>query len=238
MSGRGSTGWSPPRRSGRWILPAGLVLVLLSCLGVAGGLQAWQAVQQGQETRSVQAELLAVLDAPVEVEAGPPAPVVAVRSDAAAASGAEASYDVVPGAAAVPHGAPLAVLEVPRWGADWRWALLEGVDEAVLADGPGHYPGTPLPGEPGNVGIAAHRAGHGSPFLDFEDLRPGDEVVLTQRGRRWTYRLTMRPRIVDVEDVWVLAPQPGHVLTLTTCWPKYGSSRRMFVRGELVAASD
>lgn len=225
-------GWSPPRRSGRWILPAGLVLVLLGSLAAAGGWQAWRTLQQGEQTRAVQAELLRVLDVPeAAAPSGPAAPVVAVRSDAS-------SYDALPGADAVPHGAPLAVLEVPRWGADWRWALLEGVDEEVLAGGPGHYPGTPLPGEPGNVGIAGHRAGHGSPFLDFEDLRPGDEVVLTQRSRQWTYRLTMRPRIVDVEDVWVLDPQPGHVLTLTTCWPKYGSSRRMFVRAELVAASD
>ena len=34
--------------------------------------------------------------------------------------------------------------------------------------------------------------------------------------------------------MWVLDPLPGRQLTLTTCWPKYGSAKRMFVRGTLV----
>src|SRR5487761_2787659 len=33
----------------------------------------------------------------------------------------------------------------------------EGVAEGDLSLGPGHYPGTPLPGEKGNVAIAGHR---------------------------------------------------------------------------------
>lgn len=219
------------------MLPAGFVLVVAVCLALAAGVGWWRLDREAAVTAGVQADLLAALDAapgaPAVAPAPPAAPVLDLR-----AGGAEPSYPSPEGARAVPHGAPLATIEVPRWGSGWRWAVLEGVDEDVLADGPGHYPGTPLPGQPGNVGIAGHRAGHGSPFLEFEDLRPGDEVVLGQGGRTWTYRLTTRPRIVDVDDVWVLDPQPGHVLTLTTCWPKYGSSRRMFVRGELVTGSD
>ncbi len=137
-------------------------------------------------------------------------------------------------------GHALGTLRVPRFGADWEWVLLEGADDEVIADGPGHYADTALPGARGNVGIAAHRAGHGDPFLDFDTLRPGDRVHVTQAGTTWTYRLTTRPEIIPVTATWVLRP---HVidgtdhwrreLTLTTCWPKYGSSKRMYVRAVL-----
>lgn len=139
-----------------------------------------------------------------------------------------------PTATAVPVGQALATMRIPRFGADWRWTALEGTDEWVIADGPGHYEGTALPGEEGNAAFAGHRAGHGDPFIDFDLLRPGDRVFLSQGRTTWTYEITTAPRIIDVTDVWVLDPLPGRMLTLTTCWPKYGSAKRMFVRGDLV----
>ena len=57
--------------------------------------------------------------------------------------------------------------------------------------------------------------------------------MLAQRGVRWTYRLTMSPRIIPVDATWVLDPTPDRELTLTTCWPRYGSSKRMYVRADL-----
>lgn len=136
-----------------------------------------------------------------------------------------------------PEGEPLAEMRIPRLGPDWSWVALEGTSPEVLAVGPGHYAGTPLPGERGNVAFAAHRAGHGDPFLEFDTLRAGDEVTFHQGGTRWTYRLTSEPEIVPATADWVLDPVPGRTLTLTTCWPRYGSSKRMFVRGELVSVS-
>ena len=59
------------------------------------------------------------------------------------------------------------------------------------------------------MAFAAHRAGHGSPFLEFDTLRVGDEVVLEQRRVRWTYRLLTAPRIVPVDATWVLRPSTG-----------------------------
>ena len=63
-------------------------------------------------------------------------------------------------------GAPFAFLHVPRLGADWSRAVVEGTAQEQLAQGPGHYAGTALPGEPGNFAVAGHRVGRGSPFLD------------------------------------------------------------------------
>jgi len=136
-------------------------------------------------------------------------------------------------APAAPGGA-LVEMSIPRLGADWSWVVVEGTSPRDLERGPGHYTGTALPGGRGNVAIAGHRAGHGDPFLDFDVLRPGDRVVLQQGGTRWTYELTTAPEIVPVSADWLLDPLPGRALTLTTCWPRYGSSKRMYVRGRLV----
>ncbi|MGH3316434.1 MAG: sortase, partial [Nocardioidaceae bacterium] len=140
-------------------------------------------------------------------------------------------------ARAVASGEALAVMRIPRFGPDWRWAVSEGVSQKVLAAGPGHYPGTPLPGQRGNSAYAAHRAGHGDPFIDFDRLRPGDRVHISQGDTTWTYRLDRRPRIIPTSASWVLNPLPGHRLTLTTCWPKYGSAKRMYVTGHLVGTT-
>jgi sortase A len=139
----------------------------------------------------------------------------------------------VPVARPVGVGHALVVMRIPRFGGSWSWVASEGTSQSVLANGPGHYRGTPLPGQRGNVAFAAHRAGHGDPFLDFDRLAPGDVVELRQGRTSWTYVVDTDPKIVPASASWVLDRLPGRRLTLTTCWPKYGSSKRMFVRAHL-----
>jgi sortase A len=190
-------------------LGTGLALLL--------GLVVWWHVQDG-ETARAQARLR------TELPAARPA-----------VQGAVLRRSTPPVARSVPPGHALAVLRIPRFGAGWRWVAVQGTSADDLAEGPGHYVSTPLPGARGNVAFAGHRAGHGDPFIDFDRLRPGDRVVLEQAGVRWVYRLDDRPVVVGVGAGWVLDPLPGHRLTLTTCWPRYGSSQRMYVRGHLIA---
>ncbi len=139
-----------------------------------------------------------------------------------------------PSATSVKRGEALAVMEIPRFGDGWEWTALEGVALPVIDHGPGHYPGTALPGEKGNTVFAAHRAGHGDPFLDFDLLRPGDKVEFRQGSTVWVYRLSTRPEIIEPDEVWVLDRLPGRQMTLTTCWPKYGSEKRMYVQGRFI----
>lgn len=137
-------------------------------------------------------------------------------------------------AAPVDKGDALVTMEIPRFGKDWFWTVLEGTDMEVLANGPGHFIGTPLPGEKGNSAYAAHRSSHGDPFLDFDKLREGDDVIIRQGKATWVYEITSEPQIIDPDDSWVLDRfAPGRWITLTTCWPKYGSEKRMFVRARL-----
>ena len=117
-----------------------------------------------QHTAQAQRRLL------TEVPVGP-APAVLARGPVQA-----------PVARPVGLGKALAEMRIPRFGADWSWASVEGTALPQLAEGPGHYRRTPLPGARGNVAFAAHRAGHGDPFLDYDTLRTGDEVSWSSAG--------------------------------------------------------
>ena len=86
-------------------------------------------------------------------------------------------------------GGAFAVLYIPRLGLDYQRVVLEGTSEEQLTQGPGHYEGTAMPGEPGNMGLAGHRVGKGSPFLDLDQLRPGDPIVVETVDSWFVYRV-------------------------------------------------
>jgi sortase A len=111
--------------------------------------------------------------------------------------------------------------------------VVEGTSASALRAGAGHYQGTPLPGEAGNVGIAGHRTTYGKPFSAIDRLHTSAEVILVTPTGRYTYRLSRPPFIVANNDWSVIAPRPGSVLTLTTCHPKGSARQRLVVRAEL-----
>ncbi|MPY78979.1 MAG: class E sortase [Actinophytocola sp.] len=86
-------------------------------------------------------------------------------------------------------GSGFARIYLPAFGEDFRFVVVEGVGSPQLAVGPGHYPGTALPGQPGNVGIAGHRIGKGAPFNDLDKLNSCDAVVLETETDFFIYRV-------------------------------------------------
>jgi sortase A len=156
----------------------------------------------------------------------------------------------------VPVGTGFAVLRIPRLGADFSRVVVEGSGQDQLAQGPGHYVGTAFPGQPGNVAIAGHRVGKGSPFLDLDQMRPGDAVVVETANYWFTYRVLGDPATGDFDtdpsgipgqevvlptDVDVIAATPdaagsapsGQYLTLTTCHPKFSARQRLVIHAVL-----
>jgi sortase A len=113
---------------------------------------------------------------------------------------------------AVSPGAPVARLLIPRIRLDE--IVLEGVDDDALNGGPGHLPGTPLPGDRGNAVLSAHRDRH---FKNLGALEVGDTVV-TQTGSLTTTWVIVKKKVVD-KDLPVLFQTKTATLTLTTCWP-------------------
>jgi sortase (surface protein transpeptidase) len=94
-----------------------------------------------------------------------------------------------PPATATATGDPIARIRIPAFGPAWSYTVLEGTDQTVLAHGPGHYIGTPGPGEPGNVAIAGHRVGRGAPFDGLGRLASCDPIIVETRSSWLTYRV-------------------------------------------------
>ncbi|HTT88712.1 MAG TPA: class E sortase [Acidimicrobiales bacterium] len=112
--------------------------------------------------------------------------------------------------------------------------VVQGVDESDLQMGPGHYPGTPLPGQPGNVGIAGHRTTFGAPFFRLNEVSRGDLILLTDTsGTTWVYSV-VHQWVVSPNDTAVLDPTRDAMLTLTTCNPRFEAISRLVVRAALV----
>jgi sortase A len=136
-----------------------------------------------------------------------------------------------------PEGEPLGIIEIPA--IDVARVMVEGVSKADLRKGPGHYPGTPLPGQPGNSGIAGHRTTYGAPFNRIDELAPGDEVIVTTVQGRFVYRVVPAPGtdrawfVVDPTDVSVLDPTGDNRITLTACHPEYSARERIIVQAVL-----
>lgn len=139
------------------------------------------------------------------------------------------------------HG--MARIRIPRLGKKYGYVIVEGVDAKDLRKGPGHYPGTALPGQVGNFVVSGHRTTYSAPFNDLGRLKTGDDIVIDTRTGRYVYRVTDK-KIVRPSDVGVVASVPGHpgrrptqrLITLTTCNPKYSAAQRLIIVGTLATS--
>ncbi len=112
--------------------------------------------------------------------------------------------------------------------------VLEGSDDGTLSRGAGHIEDTPLPGEPGNVGIAGHRD---TVFRPLRHIQVGDPLQLTTPDRLFKYKIS-KTIIVGPDDVYVLDPTEKPTLTLVTCYPFDfigHAPKRFIVQAQLVA---
>ncbi|HMK63695.1 MAG TPA: sortase [Acidimicrobiales bacterium] len=127
-----------------------------------------------------------------------------------------------------PQGTVMARLEIPAIGLDQY--VVSGTEPADLAKGPGHYPGSALPGQAGNVAIAGHRTTFGAPFFHLNDLQPGASIfLLTPSGEKLDYVVAGRPTSVSPDDTSILGDYGDNRLTLTTCTPPYSATQRLVV---------
>jgi len=147
------------------------------------------------------------------------------------------AFDRAPLEAAEPRtpvveGTALSRMEIPRLGLSV--VVVEGVEPRDLRLAVGHVPGTALPGETGNIGIAGHRDTF---FRPLADVRGNDIIWLTSGGTSYEYAVE-RVEIVNPSDVQVLDPSSEPELTLVTCYPFYyvgPAPQRYVVRARQVA---
>lgn len=116
---------------------------------------------------------------------------------------------------AVGEGASLGRIEVPRLGLSV--ILVEGVRRRDLQLAVGHIPGTALPDELGNVGIAGHRDTF---FRELGRIQHGDLIIVRTSSGATEYSVEWT-RIVKPSSVDVLKISAQPTLTLVTCYPFY-----------------
>jgi len=135
-------------------------------------------------------------------------------------------------------GDPLTRIVIPSIKVDV--VVVEGTTPSALKAGAGHYPGTPLPCEGGNVAIAGHRTTYGKPFDNVDLLNVGDVITLETPIGVCSYQVSQKPFVTLPDGKLangssVVDNAPGEsVLTLTSCHPKGSASHRVIVRAKLV----
>jgi LPXTG-site transpeptidase (sortase) family protein len=136
---------------------------------------------------------------------------------------------------ALEPGTVIGRIELPEIGVSSL--IVEGVGDRELDLAVGHIPGTPLPGQAGNVGLAGHRD---TWFRGLRHAEVGQRVVVTSPLGQHEYTI-VSTRVVEPDAVDVLAGGPEEtVLTLVTCHPFTflgRAPRRFVVRAEPVAGS-
>lgn len=187
----------------RW-LERLLVVIAIVCLGYYAFASAETVLYQAYEDRELDAILTAADSSAV---------VPAARTDRAPR-----------------RGQTVGRIEIPRLGV--AAVIKAGTDARTLQLAVGHIPGTSLPGEAGNVGLAGHRDTF---FRRLRGIKPDDEITVTTPEGVFSYRVE-RTDVVEPSDVWVLEPTDYSALTLVTCYPftYIGSApQRFIVRAQL-----
>ena len=127
----------------------------------------------------------------------------------------------------------LGKMEIPAIGL--KTDFYDGVVDEAVEQGPGHWPGTPWPGQPGNSVFAGHRTTYTRPFGDLDLLRAGDRVRVEMRNSKpTTYRVFRTIVVPEERYANVVLKQPRdkavRMITLFACTPKGSRSHRIIVQ--------
>jgi sortase A len=131
---------------------------------------------------------------------------------------------------------PIAELRIPAIGL--VSPVFEGVYEDALLNGPGHWPGTPGLGEPGNSVISGHRSTQTRPFLYLDRLRRGDTITFHRGTERLRYEVDSVTIVPERRYVPYVLKQPtgprARMVTLFACNPLTAHFQRIVVRAHAV----
>lgn len=114
--------------------------------------------------------------------------------------------------------------------------VYEGVTLTVIDHGPGHWPGSAVPGQLGNSVFAGHRVTHSHPFRRIHEMVPGDDIIFKMQNGTFTYKMTGH-QVVTPKDVHIVNPTTDATVTLFACHPPGSARQRYVVRGSFVSAA-
>ena len=124
-------------------------------------------------------------------------------------------------------------IEIPKIGL--ATTMYEGIRLTTLDRGPGHWPGTAMPGAVGNVVVGGHRTSHDKPFRNIDKLQPGDQVIFDTADGRFVYAVTST-EIVTPDAIRIIDQTAGKTATLFACHPLGSTRQRIVVHLALVDA--
>ena len=208
----------PPPRRGWRLLERLLLAVAFVCLGYYGYVSAESALYQAYEARELDAILAS---GPARSDPGPEA----LAPSGATEEPATAEPRRVAAAGSTKAGTALGRLEIPRLHVSA--IVRSGTDSRTLRLAIGHINGTALPGETGNIGLAAHRDTF---FRRLGEIQPQDQVRIVTTQGTYTY-VVEGTQIVNPHETWVLDQTDTPALTLITCYPFHyiGSAPQRFI---------
>ncbi len=123
------------------------------------------------------------------------------------------------------------IIEIPAIGVNAP--IVPGVyDWEQLKRGVGHHTGSALPGQNGNMVLAAHNDIYGEIFRDLSQLAPGDEFTVSTGARSYTYVVT-KIEIVEPTEVEVMQSTNHASATLISCYPYRINTQRIVVFADL-----
>jgi sortase A len=227
----------------------GGVLAALSLLVACGGDEKDKAAQDAQSTAApstaaattdppttavdtTDADVTEATDNPALVAPTAPAAVPTTAATTATTTPATATTVALPVPIAVPADSvgdepiiEVGSIEIPALNVSET--MYEGIRLTTLDRGPGHWPGTAMPGQVGNVVIAGHRVSHSKPFRNVDKLVAGDEVVFNTSAGRFVYTVVSQ-EIVLPDALYIVDQTPAKTATLFACHPP-GSTRQRIV---------
>ena len=209
-------------------LIAGLLLSGIGGVALSGG---------EAEVDDPTSALVAAADAPT-IRAGqgfrPVAPSTSISAQATASQSSRAPIAPprqprTPGARIMQIG----TIEIPKVGL--VHPVFEGITLTVIDQGPGHWPGTAMPGQLGNSVFAGHRVTHSKPFRNIDRLGPGDQVIWTIGGIRSVYEF-VRNEVVPPTALHIVEQTSDATATIFACHPPGSAKYRFVVHLRLVSA--
>ena len=223
----------------RWTLrrtsPAGIIMLLV------GGLMLVSA-SQAPKTQDAAYDMPSLLLSAPKTSATAPTTTATLPTTTTTTAPAPIVYDPIPpGGRQNLGGDKHPMVPQPAFGMivipkiNLVHPIFEGIDEPVIHWGPGHWPGSAIPGRNGNAVFAGHRVTHTRPFLDIDLLAPGDQIIFHLATGTYVYEVTDHI-IVGPNDTWITNPTPTPTVTIFACHPKHTANQRYVVRGRLVSA--
>lgn len=119
------------------------------------------------------------------------------------------------------------VVGVDPWNrTEYDLALSKGIAQAK---------GTFLPGEEKLIFLFAHSSGmpweilaKNVPFLRLDEVRTGDQLILSRSGKEYIYIVSAK-KVVEATETKYLQDTSKNILILQTCWPLGTDWKRLLV---------